>query len=1030
MTGFKKKVLSLALAGTMVISSSSMAFGATASASEKLDKIVDFGIILGEGNGVIANQSLSRYRAFILQLRLMGKAQEFENFDYKGKETFTDALQHNEYIQKLAAYLKAHPELGVVGYDDGSLKPYENITAKEYVVIMLKSLGYEMNKDFTWDNVMTFANSIGIGNANDNPQNILSVLDVAVYTYDTLCVPCKAEKGTLGEKLGFVIKDTLAPVISLNKYNDTTTEKSIVLEGSLNEDANLTVNGEKVVLDSDLKFSVKVNLEVGENTIIFKTTDASGNSAEKKVIITREINELKIYEIYSNSNKQVHITFNNELDAETVKAENFVIKNNTISKVQLEDDKKTVTLIVGTKFEQQSSQTISKIENIKDITGNTLDAQKNLEFKSKDVTLPEIIKVEIEKNNEIKLTFSEPVQEAQAVNSSNYVLNGKRFVGTVKNYDHNSVILYSKNFTDENTLTVKNIKDFNNLIMDEQTLEFKYSVDKEGPQVDEVLETTLERVKIKFNEKIDFSSVKKSNIKWAYSISSTSGKSATSVEKIDDYTILVHFKGDSSLPPASVNIILNGIKDLSGNTIEKDTALEVTAEIDETRPEVVSVTTEYVDGATTSNNGINKFTVNFSKNIVDADSVNNLANNFEILDENGKKVNKSIILEQSYSQSTNKVVFTVANLAEGDYTLVIKNIKDDTKLANKMLDTEIEFSIVNQKVPKLVDVFKSTKENKLYLQFSESMNSTITDASNYMIKKSNGSWAKLSSELESDITTMEDETYAVIHLKNPISNYSEIEISLVENSAGNIIEGLKVSKHLTSIAEIGEVSPSINKVEVTAKDQLKVYLNKEVVDAYHKDFVIGTVSDSVYYNNLISNFDIDVTTLNNSKVSVVTIDFDKNIFNADATLIGTNEYILVAASSDVNYTVDSFGNKLIGSATGTDKIGASLVTDDNVITANEGNTSVTLTFDEAIGTSSSLYAYAANDLVIVNEEGETLVAGEDYTISVSENTVIIDFLGNEMLGDYSISTASSVNFLKDKNSNIIKGFSDVTIATR
>lgn len=1026
MTGFKKKVLSLAIAGTMVLSSNAMAFGAAPTASEKLDKIVEFGIIRGEGDGIIADQTLSRYRAFILQLRLMGKAEEFENFDYKGKDTFADASQYSDYIQKLAAYLKAHPELGIVGYDDGSLKPFNNITSKEYTIIMLKTLGYEMNKDFTWDNVMTFAESLGIITLNHSAQKELNVNDAAVYTYDTLCVPSKDGNGTLGENLGFVIKDTLAPIIKFEKYDETTDNRTITLEGSLNEAAELIVNGEKVELNSHLEFAVKVELKVGKNKILFETTDKTGNKSTKEIIITREVTDLEIDDIYSDSNKQVHIVFNNELDPETVKSENFVIKNNTISKIQLEDDNKTVTLIVSSKFEQQSEQTITKIENLKDIDGNTLETQKNLKFKSKDVTLPKIVKVEVEKNNEIKLTFSEPVQEAQAINSSNYTLNGKRFVGTVKNYDHNSIILYSKNFEDENTLVVKNIKDFNNLIMDEQTLEFEYSVDKEAPEVTEVLETTLERVKIKFNEKIDFSSVKKSNIKWAYSISSTSGKSATSFEKIDDYTLLVHFKNDNSLPPATVNIILNGIKDLSGNVIEKDTAIEVTAEIDETRPEIVSITTEYVSGATTSNNGVTKFTVNFSKNILDADSTNNLANNFEILDENGKKVNKSINLEGNYSQSTNKIVFTVSNLAEGDYTLVIKNIKDDTKLANKMLDTEYDFTIVNKKVPKLTEIFKSTSENKLYIQFSESMNSTITDASNYMIKKSNGSWAKLSSELESAITTMEDETFAVIHLKNPLSDYMEIEISLVENQAGNTLDGLKVNKDLTSIAEIGEVSPSINKVEVTAKDQIKVYLNKEVVDAYHKDFVIGTVSDTVYYNNLVSNFDIDVTTLNSSKVSVITIDFDKEIFNANATLIGSNENIIVSASNDVNYTVDSFGNKITGSAMGTDKIGASLITEDKTITANSGNLSVTLTFDENIGTSAGLYAYAANDLVIINEEGETLIAGEDYTISVSENTVIINF-ANEMAGDYSISTANSINFLKDTNSNTINSFNDITI---
>jgi hypothetical protein len=1023
MTTFKKKVLAFALAGTMIIPSTGAAFAATS--TEKLDKIVDLGVIQGEGNGVVSNEVLSRYRAFVLQIRLAGKLTEFENYNAEGKDTFKDAALYSPFVQKLASFLKTHPELGVVGYEDGTLRPLEDITAQEYIVVMLKALGYQANVDFTWESAMALAASAGI-NATTAATKALTVADTANYTYDSLSSKAKNTDGTLGEKLGYAIVDTLGPVASFNSLETIVYSSKTTLNGKLNEKGTLKINGKAVTVNADLSFTTTVDLVEGSNKITVETTDVIGNKAVKEITVKRVINALSIEQTTSDSNKQFQITFNNEIDPATVKAENFTIKNNTVAKVQLEDNNKTITVIVNSKFDQQSEQTISKIENIKDVNGNTIATVKDLKFTSKDVTLPKITKVETERNSEIRLTFSEPVQELQVTNTSNYTLNGERFVGTIKNFDYNTVILYSKNFKADNELVVKNIKDYNSLIMDAQTLDFAYGEDKVAPTVTEITDATLESVKVKFDEKIDFSSVKKENIKWAYNISSTSGKAATAVEKIDDTTILVYFKGDSSLPPANVNIIFNAIKDLSGNVIAKDSAVAVTPVIDETRPEVVALLAEYLEGATSTSNGTTKFTVTFSKNVVDADSVNNLVNNFELLDKDGKKVSKTISLDGTYATATNKVIFTVSNLTEGDYTLTIKNFKDDTKLANKMLDTTRDFAVVNKKAPAIVKVFKDAANKKLYVQFSESMNSTITDSANYMIKKGS-QWVQLSKEIDGAITTMENEKYAVITLKNALADYSTLEIALVQNAAGNVLGDVKTTVDLTTgIDEITQVAPSINKVEVTAKDQLKVYLDKEIVDAYYKDFAVSsTVSDSVYYNDKVANFDFAATTVDNKKVSVITIDFDTDVFGADGKFVN-GEAVKVSASSDVLYTVDAFGNELTGTQTGLDKLGSKLIATDSLVNANVANTAATLTFDEAIVVATELNSYAANDFVVVNNEGKTLTAGVDYTVAVVDGKIVVTF-ATAMAGDYTIATAATINFIKDAAGNAIKAFSDITI---
>ncbi len=1050
MTGFKKKVLSFALVGTMAISSVSSVFAANS--TEKFDKIVELGIIQGENGTPIATDTLTRYRAFVLQLRLIGKLEEFQNYNHEGKETFKDASKYSPFVQKLASYLKTHPEIGITGYEDNTLRPMEIISAKEYAIIMLSALGYEPGKDFTWETAEELAKSLGLITTVSIDSKTINLKEAAVYTYDALVTSPKNDKGTLGEKLGYVIKDTLAPVIALDKFENTVETSSVTLKGSVSEKSEITINDVKVELKDNLTFEKELNLEVGDNKIVIKATDASGNVGQHEVTIKREVKELAISDVSSESNKQVQIKFTNEIDPATLKLENFEIKNYEIGKIQLEDDKKTVTLILAAQsvFPQQSKQILSRVENVKDVNGNAVVKGFNIEFTSQDLTLPKIVKVETEKNDEIRLTFSEPVQESQAINNINYTLNGNRFVGTVKGYDYNTVVLYSKNFEAKNKLEVKNIKDFNSLTMEDQTVEFDYVEDKTAPEVLEISDVTLESMRIKFNEKVDTNSIKKEDIKWAYNIATDSGKISTAVEKVDDTTILVHFKGDNSLPPATVNVILNNIKDLSGNVIKKDTTIEVKATIDEERPSVLSVTAEYDGDATTTSNGNTKFTVNFSKKILDADSVNNLANNFEILDKNGKKVDKEIILKDNYTTSTDKVEFTVKDLKDGNYTLVVKNIKDDTKLANKMLDSQHDFTIDNKRTPEILNMFyeDSSSIDKLYVQYSETMNSTITDPNKYMIKK-DGVWKKLSDELDSNITTMSNNAFAVIPLKSDISSYSELEISLVENTAGTVINGTKVTFKLNEIKNINTTAPVIKYAEITEKNQIKIYLDKEITDTYYKDFWISNESKSVaqnVYTNQASNYSFETVTIKESNygidfndnlkvsdnvvLSIITINFTNDVFGADGKFKSGEEVFVYDNTNNVTHTQDAFGNKLASSsAKAVDKTGAALQATGDKINTNATGTEFILEFDEDIVIAEGSNGYAANDLVITTNASSILTAGVDYTLRV-ENGKLYVSLSQTINGDYTLKTANKINFLKDASGNTIKAIDNITITRK
>ncbi|UZN00046.1 hypothetical protein OL548_09280 [Lysinibacillus sp. MHQ-1] len=66
-------------------------------------------------------------------------------------------------------------------------------------------------------------------------------------------------------------------------------------------------------------------------------------------------------------------------------------------------------------------------------------------------------------------------------------------------------------------------------------------------------------------------------------------KQASSVKQLKDDTFEFTFVGDNKLV-YTTDLFVTNVKDFSGNVIDKDTKVQVTPVIDQTRPEVISST--------------------------------------------------------------------------------------------------------------------------------------------------------------------------------------------------------------------------------------------------------------------------------------------------------------------------------------------------------------------------------------------------------------------------------------------------------
>jgi hypothetical protein len=204
----------------MTFSSFSFSVGAAPlTNAEKVAKVLDLGVIVGEGDGVNLEQNLTRYRAFTMLVRLTGNQDELDNFTYDANSaTFADANAEgvSPFVQKLMAYLKANQDVyGIVGYEDGTLRPYEEISSKEYTRVLLEALGYRAGVDYDWNTVELLSTTLGLGDSTTINDNLVNVENIALLTFNTLATVSKGSEETLGKRLGFnVVPDKVAVALS------------------------------------------------------------------------------------------------------------------------------------------------------------------------------------------------------------------------------------------------------------------------------------------------------------------------------------------------------------------------------------------------------------------------------------------------------------------------------------------------------------------------------------------------------------------------------------------------------------------------------------------------------------------------------------------------------------------------------------------------------------------------------------------------------------------------------------------------
>lgn len=829
MKNLKKKLLSLALAAAVVLSSTNFAFAGNLSNADKLNILTNLGVITGEGNGVIGTQTMTRYRAFVMQLKLMGKYDEMNNFAWEGKATFKDInSSHSQFIRKLAAYLKAHPEIGISGDHLGNLNPMAPISGREYMKIMLVRLGYVENVDFTWASIPTFAYSKGLV---DNPTEVegsnIQLLQIANFTYDALMSKPVGSEKTLGEQLGLFNFD-----ITLDKVDATTENETIIISGSITNDGTVTVNG-KAASVNNKKFSAEVALTLGENQITITAVDSNGIKVEKTIKVVREYKDLKVLKVEGYNLKQFAIEFSKELDKDSVTNSRLGLGANDI--FEISKDGKTILVTLDTPL-RQTTDTKYTIKDIKDITGKKI-AKTEIVVNVFDNELPEVEKVIAKGNQYITVKFSEPVENADLLSS--YRIDESLVRGSIEANSKKTeftINLKTALADGEHTLSISNdIKDAAGFNLKAVDIDFTVVKDEDAPEA-EIISASQTKVVVEFNEEIK--GLDKSQVSWKSG--SKKGVASSVVQSDnDEFVYEITFAEGNYVPLNGATLILENVKDFSDN-IAKKIEINFVPEVDLERPEVIDVEAD--------ENNQNILYVTFSEDV-------NTNGKYVLIDKNNKEKTASSIAYAD-SDAKNKIKVTFTGVAAGDYTLEVSEVTDLSPLANELLPVLLEITI-NDLERVSIDSWGrivSGDSKRILIRFTEEVDEKkATNLNNYKFRFVSGALYSLPDDTEINLLG-DDKTVEIIFPEewklngrtydlDDFESIKYIQVEKVTDVAGNEMYAQLLDIDAGTLTLDSE-APVVVSAAVTGENTIELELNNPIDEKSldRRDFIVKLVS--------------------------------------------------------------------------------------------------------------------------------------------------------------------------------------------
>jgi len=884
---------------------------------------------------------------------------------------FSD-VKGNTHEDAINSLVKA----GVIsGYPDGSFLPNKTLTRSDVVKMMgklLVSLGNEVPTDYKTNPRFTDQTS----KTNDELlQASALVKDHGVFN--------GLENGSL-DAAGDITRENMAIVLvraydAINKTDLVAYVKEQEFKKDVTDLATAKAEARPYidVLDFfDITNPVNPTFNPKDTTtrgqfasFLFKTT-AVESPAEKVTTAT------KVESVTATNLKEVTVTFDGTVDKSTAsEVANYTItgaKSPVVESVLVSEDAKSVTLILVGEFENQSQYKLS-VNNIK--AGDKVLNDKDIAFKPLDNTVPTVSKVEALGNKTVRVSFSEPIKTAQ---TSHFEIDGKVVVGSIQTTGNSVILKLSSSLTDgEHTISAEGIQDYNNFKVIKAETKFNVVEDKEAPTVAAVVSASFEKVVLKFSEPVE--QVFASNVYW---MQGASKKQASSVKALADDTYEFTFVDTNKLV-YTTDLFVTNVKDYSGNVIAKETKVEVSPVIDQTRPEVIS-------SAFVKDTDNKKIVLKFTKSLDTATA--GKAANYVIKDKDGKTQAISTSVDTTKAKEVT-ITLLSALKDNSEYTLTVNGVSDDTTLKNVMLPYTTTLNVKDVTPPTFESVTR-LNDKQLYVEFSEAMatsgDGSVVDASKYVIT------AGTKTITPSSFNVTGDSKGVILTFSDDLPAFGSIsmKVQLVKDLAGNYLANLTSTK-----TAIDKTSTLVDKVTAVATDKVEVTFTKALQSLNQADFTVE--GHEIAYSELSANGKTATFTLKTK--------LPENVMNATPAKL---QLTVVPTPS----SVDILGSK-IGQGTAKDITDEIKATVKSIVASDLVGDKIKITFNEAVTATSAI-----TDFVVKNHLGEAVTITDVSATSSTDLIITLD----EVLTSATVS-AKDVRFVKDAAGNTIADIDATTV---
>jgi hypothetical protein len=500
----------------------------------------------------------------------------------------------------------------------------------------------------------------------------------------------------------------------------------------------------------------------------------------------------------------------------------------------------------------------------------------------------------------------------------------------------------------------------------------------------------------------------------------TNSKNPASKVTKEGNKMTISFDKDEWLPAgtAYVYVIEEAVKDLWDNENAQQ-MIKIEVELDEDAPEIDSIEVKDED----------VIEVKFTEKL-DEESAED-EDNYKVLKDGKEEEN---IIESIVYDLDKKVTITFYDDLSGDYVLVVKDVKDI--YGNKMPSTEVGFFVGDETDPDFADfeavVYNPGDEGQmLKVIFGEKMATegkyAVTDIEKYFIEDT--ALADIDDVKIKVVDNGEAVEITIPHGADglDIAADDELIISRVADAAGNYTKQL--SSHYTEGAYSGifiKVSSviTVDTAEATGVKTVKVKFSDNVAKLDTRDI---SVVDEVYDPIRIAQISVGLD--KGKTVVTITLSEEMDYDLADPVYVRISG--VMKNEVEVSRSENVYGDKLLlGKTKLEDKI-APKVDDiafydsDELVGEGYNYTTVgatvyqysviVLTYTEALDTTGNVSNYA-QDLIVKNKDGDTLVAEDEYDTFIlegKEDELIVVIYDTEKLAKYSIESKSSITYIKD-----------------